>query len=247
MFVVEGLAGLVAPLMLGRIVDVVSSGGDADEITVAFAWILGAAVVGGLATALSIALLARAAEPALADLREQVVEHALELESTELEAAGSGDLLSRVGDDVRFIAESFTEVIPLIVNSAIAVVFTSLGLFALDWRLGLAGLGAVPFYVLGLRWYLPRSGPYYRREREANGVRAEALLTGVHASRTLRALRHRGRAPPAHRRGVLALGPDLDRRVPAAHPLLRPLQPGRADRAAADPRHRLRCWCARTR
>ncbi|WP_243057784.1 ABC transporter ATP-binding protein [Nocardioides sp. SR21] len=187
MFVVEGLAGLVAPLMLGRIVDVVSSGGDAGEITVAFVWILGAAVVGGVATALSIALLARAAEPALADLREQVVEHALELESTELEAAGSGDLLSRVGDDVRLIAESFTEVIPLIVNSAIAVVFTSVGLFALDWRLGLAGLGAVPFYVLGLRWYLPRSGPYYRREREANGTRAEALLTGVHASRTLRA------------------------------------------------------------
>lgn len=187
MFLVEGLAGLVAPLMLGRIVDVVSSGGDAREITVAFVWILGAAVVGGVATALSIALLARAAEPALADLREQVVEHALELESTELEAAGSGDLLSRVGDDVRLIAESFTEVIPLIVNSAIAVVFTSLGLFALDWRLGLAGLGAVPFYVLGLRWYLPRSGPFYRREREANGTRAEALLTGVHASRTLRA------------------------------------------------------------
>ena len=65
--------------------------------------------------------------------------------------------------------------------------FTAVGLFALDWRLGLAGLGAVPFYVLGLRWYLPRSGPYYRREREANGERAEALLTGVHASRTLRA------------------------------------------------------------
>ena len=41
--------------------------------------------------------------------------------------------------------------------------------------------------MLALRWYLPRSGPYYRREREANGVRAEAFLTGVHASRTLRA------------------------------------------------------------
>lgn len=187
MFVVEGLAGLVAPLMLGRIVDVVASGGDRGEITTAVLWIVGAAVVGGVATALSIAMLARAAEPALADLRERVVERALDLESTELEAAGSGDLLSRVGDDVRLIAESFTEVIPLIVNSAIAVVFTSLGLFALDWRLGLAGLGAVPFYVLGLRWYLPRSGPYYRREREANGARAEALLTGVHASRTLRA------------------------------------------------------------
>lgn len=189
MFAVEGLTGLVGPWMLGRIVDVVVSNGSAAQLTGPVLWILGAAVVGGTATALSIALLARTAEPALADLREIVVERSLGLEAGELEAAGQGDLLSRVGDDVRLITESFTEVIPILVNSAIAVVFTAIGLFALDWRLGLAGLVAAPFYVLGLRWYLPRSGPYYRREREANAARAEALLTGVHASRTLRAYR----------------------------------------------------------
>ncbi|GAA1774685.1 ABC transporter ATP-binding protein [Nocardioides hankookensis] len=185
-FVVAGLAGLVGPWQLGRIVDVVDTGGDSGDIVRAALWIFAAAVVGGLATALSIALMARTAEPALAELRETVVERALDLEASEIEASGSGDLLSRISDDVRLVTESFTEVVPILVTSAIAVVFTSAGLFALDWRLGLAGLGAVPFYVLGLRWYLPRSGPYYRREREANGARAEALLTGVHASRTLR-------------------------------------------------------------
>ncbi|GAB2452722.1 ABC transporter ATP-binding protein [Nocardioides hungaricus] len=187
MFVVAGLAGLVGPWQLGRIVDVVDRGGEGGEIVAAGLWILGAAVVGGLATALSISLMARTAEPALAELRETVVDRALDLEARELEAAGSGDLLSRVGDDVRLVTDSFTEVVPILVNSVVAVVFTAGGLFAIDWRLGLAGLGAVPSYVLGLRWYLPRSGPYYRAEREANGARAEALLTGVHASRTLRA------------------------------------------------------------
>ncbi|MFC7493977.1 MULTISPECIES: ABC transporter ATP-binding protein [unclassified Nocardioides] len=187
MFAIEGLAGLVAPWMLGRIVDVVVDGGSASDITGPALWILGAALVGGVATYLSVAFLARTAEPALADLRETVVERALSLEAVELEASGSGDLLSRVGDDVRLITESFTEVIPILVNSVVAVLFTVVGLFALDWRLGLAGLGAVPFYLAALRWYLPRSGPYYRREREANSERAEALITGLHASRTLRA------------------------------------------------------------
>jgi ATP-binding cassette subfamily C protein len=187
MFAVEGLAGLVAPWMLGRIVDVVDGGGSRDELLVPVLWIVGAAIVGGVATALSIGLLARVAEPALADLREQVLDRAVHLDSARLEAAGSGDLVSRVGDDVRIVAGSITDVVPLMLNSAIAVVFTAAGLFALDWRLGVAGLGAVPFYVLSLRWYLPRSAPYYRRERAANGERAEALLTGVHASRTLRA------------------------------------------------------------
>ena len=186
-FVVAGLAGLVGPWQLGRIVDVVDAGGDEGDVATAALWILGAAVVGGLATAFSIALLAWTAEPALAELREAVVDRALDLEAREIEESGTGDLLSRVSDDVRLVTESFTEVVPLLVNSVVAVVFTAAGLFAIDWRLGLAGLGAAPFYVLGLRWYLPRSGPYYRAEREANGARAEALLTGVHASRTLRA------------------------------------------------------------
>ncbi len=187
MFAVEGLAGLVAPWMLGRIVDVVAERGPASEVTSAALWIAAAALVGGLATLTSVALLARTAEPALADLRETVLDRALDLEATELEATGSGDLLSRVGDDVRLITASFTEVVPILVTSVVAVAFTALGLFALDWRLGVAGLAAVPSYVLGLRWYLPRSGPFYRRERAANAERAEALLTGVHASRTLRA------------------------------------------------------------
>lgn len=186
-FVVAGLAGLVGPWQLGRMVDVVDAGGDGSAVATAALWILGAAVGGGLATASSIALLARTAEPALAELRETVVDRALDLEAREIEESGTGDLLSRVSDDVRLVTESFAEVVPLLVNSVVAVAFTAVGLFAVDWRLGLAGLGAAPLYVLGLRWYLPRSGPYYRAEREANGARAEALLTGVHASRTLRA------------------------------------------------------------
>ncbi len=187
MFVVDALAGLVAPLMLGRIVDLVAGDADTGDLVVPVLWILGAALAAGVATTLAIGSLARAAEPALAELREQALDRALHLESAELEHAGSGDLLSRVSDDVRLVATSITEVVPLFVSSLLAVVFTAVGLFALDWRLGLAGLGAVPLYVTALRWYLPRSGPFYRREREANGARAEAFVTGVHGSRTLRA------------------------------------------------------------
>ena len=188
MFAVAGAAGLVAPWQLGRIADLVSTGGSTRQVLTAAGWIGAAALVAALATAVSVAALARAAEPALAELREDVLDRALHLDTEELEATGSGDLLARVSDDVRVVAGSLTEAVPLVVNSAMAILFTLAGLLALDWRLGLAGLAAAPAFVLALRWYLPRSGPYYRREREANGVRAEALLAGVHGSRPLRAL-----------------------------------------------------------
>ena len=187
-FALAGIAGLVAPWQLGRIVDTVSSAGGEAQVTSAAMWIAASSLVSGVSTWASVALLARVAEPALAELREEALDRALHLDTAVLEQAGSGDLLSRVGDDVRVVGSAVTSVVPLLMGSVVAIVFTSGGLFALDWRLGLAGLGSFPFYAAGLRWYLPRSGPFYRRERMANGDRAQAFLTGMHASRTLRAL-----------------------------------------------------------
>ena len=187
-FVLVGLSALVAPWMLGRIVDAVNE--SEDSITVYVVAIAIAAVVGAAFSALSVSFVARAGEPAVAALREEVLDRALGLDAQRLEAAGSGDVLSRVGDDSRTVAEALDELVPTLVNSAVVVGFTVVGLLALDWRLGLAGLVAAPFYVLGLRWYLPRSGPYYRKERIAQGARAEALVGGVRGAATLRAFGH---------------------------------------------------------
>ncbi|GAB3260841.1 ABC transporter ATP-binding protein [Alteromonas gracilis] len=186
-FTVEALAGLVGPLALGRIVDLVGTGGEPGDLAAPVLAVVGAALVAAAAGLAAVALLARVAEPALAGLRERVLDRAVHLEPEVVEEAGDGDLLSRVGDDARLVGSIVGEAVPLLVGSALAVAVTAGGLFVLDWRLGLAGLATLPLYVLGLRWYLPRSGPYYRREREAGGVRAEELMLGMHAAGTLRA------------------------------------------------------------
>ncbi len=188
-FCVVGVAQLVAPWLMGRTVDVVADGGKSSTIGWYAVWIAVAAVVVGLGMVAAQVALARATEPALAALREDVVERVLHLDHHRVEEAGSGDLLSRVGDDVRAIGRALDMIVPSLVASAVAVVFTAGGLFALDWRLGLAGLVAAPAYVLSLRWYLPRSGPFYRREREAQGERAEVLVAGLQGAPTLRAFR----------------------------------------------------------
>lgn len=186
-FAVAGASALVAPWMLGRIADLVVDGGSTVEVTTAAAVIAVAAVVEGLATWASVAFLARAGEPALAELREDVLDRALSLDSARVESAGTGDVLARVGDDARTVTTALAELVPTLVMSLVLVAFTGAGLFALDWRLGLAGLATIPFYIAGLRWYLPRSGPYYARERIAEGERAQALISGLQGARTLRA------------------------------------------------------------
>ena len=134
---------------MGRTVDVVLSDGRHSTIGWYAVAIAAAAAVVGVASVAAQGTLARAAEPALAELREDVVDRVLHLDHQRVEEAGVGDLVSRVGDDVRTIGRSLDVVVPTMIGSAVAVVFTVGGLVALDWRLGLAGLVAVPAYVLG--------------------------------------------------------------------------------------------------
>ncbi|MFO6454255.1 MULTISPECIES: ABC transporter ATP-binding protein [unclassified Aeromicrobium] len=186
-FLVAGAAGVVPVLMIGRVVDAAESGGDRGDVVRAVTWILVAGAVAAVATALSTAALARAVAPSLARLREDVLDRALHLDTERIEAAGIGDVVSRVGDDVRQVTESLDEAVPATLSSVVTLGFTLGGLFTLDWRLGVAGLAATPFYAGAVRWYLPRSGPMYREERRAQGERADALVTGVQGATTLRA------------------------------------------------------------
>lgn len=187
-FAVTGLSGLVPVWMIGRIIDAVREDRGSDDIVRAVVIMVAAAAVGAVSTAASNAALALAAAPALAELREEVLDRALHLDVATIERAGTGDIVARVGDDVRKLTESLDEAVPALLSSVMAVGFTAGGLFALDWRLGLAGLAIVPAYASALRWYLPRSGPVYAQERISSGARAEALVAGLDNASTLRAL-----------------------------------------------------------
>jgi ATP-binding cassette subfamily C protein len=180
-------AGLVAPWALGVLVDDIAGGGDRSAIVRVVVLIGGAAVLSGVLTAVGVTLVARVGETVLARIREKVLDRVLQLPAPVLEKVRTGDLLSRVGDDVASVASALTEVGPSVLGAALTIVLTVGGMFALDWRLGLAGLLAVPMYLLALRWYLRRSAPYYTQERVAMGERSEAIIASLRGSATVRA------------------------------------------------------------
>jgi ATP-binding cassette subfamily C protein len=180
-------SGLAGPLLLGHIVDLVVDGRGADAMSAPAALLLLLAVVQGLLTAVGFSMLTSLGETMLADLREQVVDRALRLPLAQIEAAGSGDLASRVAGDVAVIANAVRNVFPTLAGSAVTIVLTVGGLLALDWRFALAGLCAAPVQIGTVIWYLRRSTPLYARERILEAERAQKLLDAVEGSRTVRA------------------------------------------------------------
>ncbi|KFG01181.1 multidrug ABC transporter permease [Streptomyces scabiei] len=187
---VAGAALQVLPvLLLGQVVDGVV-GGEDRSILVTLGVLMGAAaLLGAAATAASTYLIGRLGADLLARLREGAVRAVLGMPSSRIEQVGRGDVLSRVGDDVAVISKGVRTAIPTIFSAVVLVVIATLGMFGLDWRLGLAGAGALPAYALALRWYLPRSAPLYREQRAAQADRAQALISGLNGIDTVRAYR----------------------------------------------------------
>ncbi|MFN3602920.1 MAG: ABC transporter transmembrane domain-containing protein, partial [Dietzia sp.] len=184
---VASVAGLVAPLVIGRLVDVLPGRLDYTAVWVGAGAIAVAGIVGAGCAWAGQAWLAQLTEPTVARLREMVMDRSLQLGSAQMETTETGDLVSRVAEDAREVSQAATAVVPLVVQSLFTVIVSGVGLATVDWRLGLVGLVALPMYWTTLRWYLPRSGPIYAAERAAFGTRASRLLGGISGSRTLHA------------------------------------------------------------
>ncbi|MBC3990507.1 ABC transporter ATP-binding protein [Streptomyces sp. AC563] len=187
---VAGAALQVLPLLLlGRVVDGVVAEESRSVLVTVGGLMVAAALLGAAATAASTYLIGRLGADLLAHLREGAVRAVLGMPSARVEQVGRGDVLSRVGDDVAILSKGIRTAVPTVFSAGVLVTIATVGMFGLDWRLGLAGAAALPAYALALRWYLPRSAPLYRQQRMAQADRAQALISGLNGIDTVRAYR----------------------------------------------------------
>jgi ATP-binding cassette subfamily C protein len=177
-------AGVVAaPLLLGRAVDAVREGTPLGPVLLALAVV---AVVTAVTTALAHRDAERLGAAIAADLREHVVERSLRMSPRVLERAGTGDVATRVTEDVELFTSS-VQLAATVLTSVLTVALSVVGFVALDWRLALAFCTVVPVYVLSLRSYLPRAGPLYAAERRVAAERSQVVLQSLHGAATVQA------------------------------------------------------------
>nr|WP_285608954.1 ABC transporter ATP-binding protein [Actinokineospora globicatena] len=183
--IAAGFTAVLVPVLLGHLVDAVSDRRPDEAVTflaLTATTALLSAVCAGFARRAAITLAARVA----AGLREVVVERVLGMDTSVPQNAGSGDIASRVNEDM----EIFAAAVPLIsdVFGATAIVIASLAAFSsLDWRLAFAFAVVFPVYALSLRWYLPRAGIRYASERRGAAERSRVVLESLHGVNTVAA------------------------------------------------------------
>lgn len=181
--------GLLVSPLLGHMVDLVVEGRGAGSMTVPAILLAAVAIGVGVLNALGTSTGSRLGEMLLSRLREAFVERAVELPLGQLERAGSGDLSSRITNDVNKIGEALRYAVPEFTRSSLMIALTLVGLGVLDWRFMIAAAVAVPLQVWTARWYVRRSMPLYTKHRTIIGDQQHQLLNTIGGAATVRALR----------------------------------------------------------
>jgi ABC-type multidrug transport system fused ATPase/permease subunit len=186
---IAAVCGLVAPRVIGFLIDSLTRG-EADVGTVDLSLaILGAAV---LAQALLIRFAQRQSmvlgETVFARLREEFMAAVSRLPLSTVERAGTGDLLSRTTHDIESVARTVRFGVPRVLVVTITSVLIFAAAIATQPLLALAMFVGMPLLIVSTRWYLRRSGPAYQRQLASYARLSGSVSETVEGARTIDAL-----------------------------------------------------------
>jgi len=105
----------------------------------------------------------------LFDLRVHLYEHLQRLSLAFYDRTATGELMSRVSNDVNALEQFITHGVILTVVAGLRLVGAAVILLVLDWRLALVALAPLPFIALELRKFNRRVRPIYRSVRDRLG------------------------------------------------------------------------------
>ncbi len=186
--VLAAVSGLVAPRLIGGLVEDVQLGTTTSHIDTVAAVIAAFLVAQTVLTRYARYLSYRLGEKVLADLREDFVRNALALPVGTVERAGTGDLLTRTSRDVEALGWSVRFAVPETIIAVITAAFTVVASLLVGvWVLVPLLLG-VPVLAVGTRWYLARAKAGYLRENAAYAQINATLAESVDGARTIDAL-----------------------------------------------------------
>jgi len=184
LIVLSVVATLLAPWLQGIAIDRYIANGDRDGLRRIVALIAGIYFFAFITSLIYSRTIARVAQRVLTELRQQLARRLQRLSMRFFDRNRTGDLMSRVTNDVDAIDQLVSQNLQTIFWALTQIVSLLTIMIVLDWRLTLAVLIPVPLSMSLVRRLGKASGPkfgaYQRTIGELNGI-AEERLTGQRA------------------------------------------------------------------
>jgi len=121
------------------------------------------------------------------DLRTRLYEHLQRLSLSFFESRQTGDLMSRVTNDVRSLEMLVTHTTEFIIVDSLRLIGIIILLFSMEWRLALWALLPVPLVAIILRWFNKVIRPTFRQIRKDMGMINAELEENLAGMRVIQA------------------------------------------------------------
>jgi ATP-binding cassette, subfamily B, multidrug efflux pump len=170
--VASSAAVAATPALTGRLIDIATGAAgskDASSLTAPALLLVSATLIGWFAQRMQILTLGTAGQKALYQVRAEVFERIVDLDVGYFEAVESGDLMSRLINDIEQINSFLSQGFRRLLSSAFSLVATLVFMLVVEWRLALATLLVVPVMLVVTRLFGMIARRAFRKRQEAIG------------------------------------------------------------------------------
>ncbi len=158
-----------APFLIGLAIDSFIGASNRAGLGWIMLALAGVYAAGAIAVRFQIYIMSVVGQKLLADLREQVFRRIQSLSLQYLESKQSGDLMSRLVNDIEALNSFFSQGLTQMVGALFALVGILVAMLLLNWQLGLAVLVMVPILLIVTRLFSVWARAAFRRTRVTIG------------------------------------------------------------------------------
>ncbi len=166
-FAITGLT-LVPPILLRELIDTVLPDQDYSQLNRLALALIAVPLASGLIGVVQRRLSAMVGEGVIFDLRRALYDHMLRMSLRFFTITRTGELMSRLNNDVVGAQRAVTGTMINIVSNLITLISVLAIMFVIEWRLTLLGLAILPLFVLPARRVARRLRAIRRRSMELN-------------------------------------------------------------------------------
>lgn len=185
---IAALAGLVGPLLVGRLVDQIVAGASLAVVDQAALIFVAAIVLQSVLVRFAQRKARVYGETMFAELREDFVDAVTALPLSTVESAGTGDLVGRTTNDIDRVQFAVRFGVPRVLVAIITIVATLVAAFIIAPQVTVVMVLTAPIVIIVSRWYLARATPGYQRESAAYAALNGTITESVEGARTIDAL-----------------------------------------------------------
>ena len=159
LIVISAALGMVSPFLLRAILDQAIPQNDTVLLSVLVAGMIAIAIATGALGVAQTLISNTVGQRVMHDLRAAVYRHLQRLSLAFFTRTRTGEIQSRIANDIGGVQGVVTSTATSIVSNVTTVLAATVAMFLLDWRLALAAIGLLPFFI----WLTRRVGQERRR------------------------------------------------------------------------------------